>query len=399
VRHGHIAASWRLKATRLGLGATLAVLGGAEPGPAPAAARADSLALTIPQPLPAGTLQTDVSATGVTQPDSGIAVWVTVKRAGRSCAKDPNNDQGDVLGSVATTSADDGSFTWQGPLFAQDIDAAGAYLFCGWLVVDGTVTATTRSTVTVAKPVVKVSVGGAPAKLPASKFEQVTMGTVHFDVGSTTRSLITFVQPAKTGCGPVDQQAANLRNFAKSISGKSSYAVQTSVTPADGVYVVCAYVGDQTGKEVDGHAASSMIVVGRGNAPPPAQHMWLGQTSRGEAVELQTTGGAVTGFDLPRARLSCAGTHPSTTYVDWFLPVLTLSAPIDRGGRFHASLDTGRGNKLQVTGTFAGKVLHGTLTDVLHPTRASGITLDAAPHTIVTGGVCRAARSFAARRR
>src|SRR5262249_14667097 len=184
-----------------------------------------------------------------------IAVWVTVKRAGGACAKTPDKDLGDVLGGVAADSEADGTFAWQGPLISQDVDAAGRYLFCGWLGLGGGATATTSRTITVVKPSVKVSVGGTPEKLPAAKFEQVTMGTVHYDVGDTTRSLIAFVELAKTGCGPVDRQAANLRGFAKGVSRKGAHAVQNSVTPANGVYVVCAYVGDATGKEVDGYAS------------------------------------------------------------------------------------------------------------------------------------------------
>ena len=175
--------------------------------------------------------------------------------------------------------------------------------------------------------------------------------------------------------------------------------MQAGATPDDGVYVVCAYVGDETGKEVDGHASSSRIVVGRGNTPPPAKHVWVGRTSHQEEIEVETTGETVTGLAYPHTRLTCSGTHPSTTYVDWFPPVLSLSAPIDRGGRFHVSLVTGRGNRIQLGGTFTGSKLRGTLVDVLRPSRASGITLDAAPYTIVTGGVCRASVSLSAARR
>lgn len=79
-----------------------------------------------------------------------------------------------------------------GPLFDTDIDAAGPHLLCGWLVSGGSVMATTSLSLNVVRPTVAMSVGGAPAKLPAERFGHFTLAAIHYNVGDTVRSLIWF---------------------------------------------------------------------------------------------------------------------------------------------------------------------------------------------------------------
>src|SRR5262245_39619219 len=311
--------------------------------------------------------QETIVTTGSTTPGASLAdieLLVTVKPAGGSCAATPLSDTGDPLGGdpVAPGIAPDGSFAFRWHFFP---DTSGPYLVCGWMSSGGAVTAVTSQTATVARPALTMSVDGS-AKLPVG-IGHFTLARIHYDLGAIRRSLFWSLRDAKQGCEPAPDAVTS----EGSVTGGGTFLAQTGLTPPDGLYVVCAYLADTTGKEVDAFASSRAIVVGRGAAGPAQTAEWLGRTSQGKDFELHTLGKRVTAFIYPHAKLACSGTHPSVADVEWFGNVSAISLPI-RAGRVRASVRYRNGNTVRVRLNFSGARLRGDVTDVVHPTRGTG---------------------------
>jgi PASTA domain len=230
------------------------------------ATSAATIEMSISSPLYAGAVDATVTVSGVADPGSYLQPWVNLKQAGATCAADPAADNGDEIGPADQDYADDdGSYSFAGPWDGASADTAGAtFVVCAWLLEDGVVAAQTQQTVTVAKPPVTLSLSDVPAKLPARELGETSLGTLHADVGPTSRSVDWFVQPASQPCAAANPRQGG--NPAATVSGEDTVDLTVDSTGEDGRNVVCVYVGDQSGKEVDGLVASSVIVVGRGFA-------------------------------------------------------------------------------------------------------------------------------------
>ena len=102
-------------------------------------------------------------------------------------------------------------------------------------------------------------------------------------------------------------------------------------------------------------------------------------------------------FFLPSTKLVCFGTTPYTTYVPWVSPFSSSNLvdwKLATAGSFAGNRTQYHGPTYFVRGRLVGKTLAGTFTEIFRPVRATGIRLDAPPHQIITGGVCRGGGRF-----
>jgi hypothetical protein len=349
---------------------------------------AASITVSVSSPLLAGATGAMMTVSGTAAPGSYIQPWVNLKPAAAHCNADPHLDDGNEIDQASPDYANgDGSysFTWRW----LPTESTGTFLLCAWLLQDGAVAAQSQQTVTVVKPPVTLSLSGVPAKL-AQSLSQTSFGTLHVDVGATTRLVDWFENPAAQGC-PKDPSQGWLPSA--EVSGKQTIAITERSSGLSGRYVLCVYVGDVTGKEIDGMVTSGVIVVGGGNAQPAQASRWLGRTSLGVAFELDTLGATVTGFSYPHTKLPCTGTHPAITSVEWFTPISSIALPIHTGA-FHGTVKYTNGNTVTIHGTVKGPALHGTITDTLRPISSTHITDNSPPYSPVTGGLCQATFNF-----
>jgi len=177
------------------------------------------------------------------------------------------------------------------------------------------------------------------------------------------------------------------------VTGTAAKTYREPAPLAPGEYRFCAWLTDAQTTILVGPA--SVLVRVTAPARPPVEESYTGRTSNGQRFGLGVLGRSVIGFSF-QAKLPCTGTHPEMTYVDWDRTVENIRLPISRSGLFQGTAKTSPGNTTAIRGRLSGRHVSGTLTDVLKPVRASQITLEAPPHALVTGGVCRAMLSFSA---
>lgn len=179
-----------------------------------------------------------------------------------------------------------------------------------------------------------------------------------------------------------------------SVRGTGSRVVSLPAAGAQpGTYRFCAWLTAQSDDSLLAGPASADLTM----SPPPTEQSWVGQTTQHQRFGLGTLGKAVIGFNYPEIKLTCLGTHPYTPWVTWEGFADQLAIKIDGHGHFAAVIKETRGNTVSISGTFSGSRVTGTLTDTLHPTLASEITLNTPPERHVVGGVCRATVHFTAK--
>lgn len=253
---------------------------------APGSAAASSLSISIsPDPALAGGTD-QVTVTGSTDPSTSIRVDATEKPAGGVCAANPDNDTGEPFGGYSTDpnpdgipeSNPDGSFNWQGTFRGGMNELAGSYLLCGWLQHQGTILATTQRTLTVNPPHASLSLDGPAGPLPGYGHD-VTLGAAHWTVDTDRALLAVFKEGTDRSCpahfdpnapdwrelsapyvGPGDAigPAPNAPN-PQTTSGSQTYTL--GFGPRPGRYVMCAYIGDENGKETDARAGPVYFTV------------------------------------------------------------------------------------------------------------------------------------------
>lgn len=221
------------------------------------AKRASTINLSVSSPLYAGATEATMTVSGTAAPGSYIQPWVNLKPAGAHCNADPHLDDGNEVDQASPDYANaDGSYSYTWPWRATD--TAGTFLLCAWLLEDGTVSAQTQQTVTVVKPPVTLSLSDVPASVRVS-LTQTSFGTLHVDVGPTSRLVDWFENPVALGC-PKDPSQDWLPSA--EVSGKQTVPITERSSGLSGRYVLCVYVGDASGKDIDGMVQSGVIVVG-----------------------------------------------------------------------------------------------------------------------------------------
>jgi hypothetical protein len=171
-------------------------------------------------------------------------------------------------------------------------------------------------------------------------------------------------------------------------------------SPATGAFLLCAWL-DNGNSESMALAGPAQAPITFTSAPPPPKPtpgpaVYLGGTSSSRSA-FEVENGVVVNFTLPPTKLPCSGTSPSTTYVSWFFPFSRdniVRWKIARSGTFAGSWTQYHGATFSVRGRLAGARITGTYTEVLHPIGAMQLRLDAPPHQLITGGVCRGGGRF-----
>jgi hypothetical protein len=255
----------------------------------------------------------------------------------------------------------------------------------------------------------------APASVPANT--RLTVSVSYTLTDSQPTLLSVGLQPATTGACPASEfDAISSPNHFEWISGSFHFpdvSVQASGTtrieytqavggdfsPATGLFLLCAWLGNGDPESSALAAAQAPITFTSPPPPPPpppGPAVYLGGTSYARSA-FEIENGVVVNFTLPPTKLPCSGTTPSTTYLTWFFPFSGSSLihwKLAPSGSFAGSWTQYHGATFSVRGRLVGTRITGTYTEVLHPISAMRIRQDAPPHTLITGGVCRGGGRF-----
>jgi len=256
----------------------------------------------------------------------------------------------------------------------------------------------------------------APASAPANV--RVTVSVSYTLTDNQPTFLSVGLQPAAAGpCPGSDFDAISSPNRFEWISGSFHFPdvpVQASGTtrieytqtvggdfdPATGSFLLCAWLdnGDPAVPVLAGPAQAAITFTSPlpPPPPPPGPDVYFGGTSYARSA-FEVENGVVVNFTLPPTKLPCSGTTPFTTYITWVFP-FSRSSLIDwkiaPNGSFAGSWTQYHGATFSVHGRRVGARITGTYTEVLHPISAMRIRLDAPPHRLITGGVCRGGGRF-----
>jgi len=258
----------------------------------------------------------------------------------------------------------------------------------------------------------------APASVRAKTLFRFSVSYTIADLATST-SLWVGIQSAAAACAATPYDAVPGENsfawvsFANGFPGLTVSGTGTMRFRYEqfsrGAAHVCAWLDDGNSNDpaLAGPAVAT-ITFSRPPPPPPPPPpavfrgsgplMTNGTPPTTYAFEIED--GSVVNFYV-NTRLPCVGTTPAMTYVDWPFPFSQTNIVdwrLSADGSFAGAWSQHPGPRYSIRGRLVGSKVIGTYSEVLHPTLADRITLDAPPHQRVSGGICSARSSFVATR-
>jgi len=254
----------------------------------------------------------------------------------------------------------------------------------------------------------------APASVPANVRVTVSVSYTLADPQPTILSV--GLKPAAAGGCPASSSdpisgpnrflwisgEPNIPGISVTASGKTRLTYTQSLAgafnPATGSFLICAWLENPATGALAAPAQAAITFTSPlpPPPPPPGPDVYFGGTSYARSA-FEVENGVVVNFTLPPTKLPCSGTTPSTTYVTWvfqFSGSSLIHWKIAANGSFAGSWTQYHGATFSVHGRRVGARITGTYTEVLHPISAMRIRLDAPPHNLITGGVCRGGGRF-----